>query len=176
MVPVAAVKDSLLDSHNFVNSTARDIVYCAAQSAAYRVWRDRFLYSFTKKMYTYYRNYETVAQRCFTNSPEKAYYHNVPASMNGLLLTLHPTANKHIIKRITTATIDAFTKASPFADCLGRSMREMRLQQEHIKNGVDSSFNLLNIAKYQEVLDDNGFESGADHSPLKHQQKVPAPP
>ena len=34
MVPVAAVQDSLLDSHNFVNSTAHDIVYCAAQSAA----------------------------------------------------------------------------------------------------------------------------------------------
>ena len=118
-MPAAAVTDSLRDKDNFVNNTARDIIYCAAQSAAYRVWRDRFLYSFTKKMYSYYRNYETVAQRCFTNSPEKEYYHNVPASMNGSLLTLRPTANKHIITRLTPATIDAFTKDSPFADCLG---------------------------------------------------------
>jgi hypothetical protein len=34
----------------------------------------------------------------------------------------------------------------------------MHLQQEHVKDGVDSSFNLLNIIEYQAVLDDNGFE------------------
>jgi hypothetical protein len=50
-------------------------------------------------------------------------------------------------------------------------MREMRLQQEHIKDGVDSSFNLLNITEYQAVSDDDSFESGTDLSPLKHQQK-----
>jgi hypothetical protein len=80
---------------------------------------DHFLYSFTSKMYTFYCNSETVAQGCFTNSLEKEYYHNIPASMNGSLLTLCPTANKHIIKCLTPATINAFTKNSPFADCLG---------------------------------------------------------
>jgi hypothetical protein len=122
-------------------------------------------------MYTFYRNYETMAQGCFTNSLEKEYYHNIPASMNGSLLTLCPTANKHIIKHLTPATIDAFTINSPFADCLGQSMCEMCLQQEYVKDGVNSSFNLLNIAEYQAVLDDDGFESGTDLSPLKHQQK-----
>jgi hypothetical protein len=80
MIPVAAVQNSLVASHSFVDSTACDIVYCAAQSAAYCVWRDRFFYSFTPTMYTFYCKYETVAHRCFTNSPEKKYYHNVPAS------------------------------------------------------------------------------------------------
>ena len=145
MMPVAAIQDSLLAAQSFANSTARNIVYCAAQSAAYRVWHDHFLYSFTPKMYTFHRNYETVAQGCFTNSLEKDYYHNVPASMNGSLLNLRPTANKHIIKHLTAATIDAFTKYSPFADRLGRSMRKMRLQKDHVKDGVDSSFNLLTI-------------------------------
>jgi hypothetical protein len=87
-----------------------------------------------------------------------------------LLLALCPTANTHIIKCLTPATIDAFTKNSPFPDRLGKSMCEMRLQQEHVKCGVDSSFNLLSIVEYQAVIDDDSFESGADLSPLKHQQ------
>jgi hypothetical protein len=119
MMPVAAIQDSLLAAQSFVTGTAHDIVYSAAQSSAYQVWHNHFLYSFTPKMYTFYCNYETVAQGCFTNSPKKAYYHNVPASMNGSLLNLCPTANKHIIKHLTAETIDAFTKNSPFTDCLG---------------------------------------------------------
>jgi hypothetical protein len=50
-------------------------------------------------------------------------------------------------------------------------MHEMHLQKDHVKDGVDSSFNLLTIFDYQAVLDNDGFESGADLSPLKHQQK-----
>jgi hypothetical protein len=68
MTPVAAVQANLLDGKSFVNSTARNIVYCATQSAAYHVWREHFLYSFTQKMYTFYHNYETMAQGCFTHS------------------------------------------------------------------------------------------------------------
>jgi hypothetical protein len=71
VMPIAAVQDSLLAGQSFVHSTARDIVFCAAQSAAYLVWCDHFLYSFTPKMYTFYCNYETVAQGCFTNLLEK---------------------------------------------------------------------------------------------------------
>jgi hypothetical protein len=123
------------------------------------------------KMYTFYRNYETMVQGCFTHSPGKEYYHNVPASMNGSLLALHSTANTHIIKCLTPATIDAYTKNSTFADRLGNSMHEMCLQQEHVKGSVDSSFNLLTSVEYQAVLDNDGFKSGANLSPLKHQQK-----
>jgi hypothetical protein len=171
MTPIATVQASLLDGQSFANSTARNIVYCAAQSAAYHVRRECFLYSFTQKMYSFYHNYETVAQGCFTHLPEKEYNHNAPASMNGSLLALCPTANTHIIKCLTPATIDAFTKNSPFTDHLGKSMCKMHLQQDHVQGGTDSSFNLLTIIEYQAVLDNNGFESGADLSPLKHQQK-----
>jgi hypothetical protein len=125
-VPFSMVYDTFRKAPDFVNTDARDIIYCGAQSAAWRVHRDRKLFELTQKMYDHCKNWEAVAQGCFDNSTDKAYYHDVLASMNGSLVALRPMGHRHIATRFNIAH---FQDDSPFGDTRCRAMRVMVLDQ-----------------------------------------------